>query len=194
MSSRSLATIHLRDSIQIQSACPWVSRSSLPSRGWAAAVVRGRHDGGAFIRRFLRRTRGIDIRYLHEAKGAHSSIYLSILRLNRRRYAGRHVGHAHRPAGSAGDYLPSQKQLIQGAKVVTCDPCMGETALLTAAGPVPLRLADRVRRPGLLRVCASSRRSSAGSTLAKPNRMELRSWPGWRSVPTPICSVRAKWS
>ena len=70
------------------------------------------------------------------------------------------------------DYLPSQKQLIQGAKVVTCDPCMGETALL--------QLLDLCQPPQIVCVdpvsCAYARVVApliGRFHTAKPNRMEL---------------------
>ena len=135
---------------------------------------------------------GVDIRYLHEAKGAHSSIYLSILDADGDMLVGMsdmRIVQQDLPA----DYLPSQKQLIQGAKVVTCDPCMGKRRCCSCWTCASRRRScASTRSPARMR--ASSRRSSAGSTRPSPTAWSWRSWPGWRSVPTPICSARAKWS
>ena len=120
---------------------------------------------GSYIRRSCVEA-GIDIRYLHEAKGAHSSIYLSILDADGDMLVGMsdmRIVQQDLPA----DYLPSQKQLIQGAKVVTCDPCMGETALL--------QLLD-LCQPSHPVSCAYARVVApliGRFHTAKPNRMEL---------------------
>ena len=125
---------------------------------------------GSYIRRSCVEA-GIDIRYLHEAKGAHSSIYLSILDADGDMLVGMsdmRIVQQDLPA----DYLPSQKQLIQGAKVVTCDPCMGETALLQLLNlcqPSQVVCVDPVS-------CAYARVVApliGRFHTAKPNRMEL---------------------
>ena len=70
------------------------------------------------------------------------------------------------------DYLPSQKALIQGAKVVTCDPCMGEKMLLQLLDlctPEQIVCVDPVS-------CAYARVVApfiGRFHTAKPNRMEL---------------------
>ena len=70
------------------------------------------------------------------------------------------------------DYLPSKKALIQGADVVTCDPCMGEKTLL--------QLLD-LCTPGQI-ICVDPVSCTYARVVApfigrfhtaKPNRMEL---------------------
>ena len=70
------------------------------------------------------------------------------------------------------DYLPSKKALIQGADVVTCDPCMGEKTLLQLLDlctPGQIICVDPVS-------CAYARVVApfiGRFHTAKPNRMEL---------------------
>ena len=154
LNGASCAPIHLRDSNpgHISLSAGGVTRNVCENLARLGADVKllscvGDDVFGSYICRSCVEA-GIDISHLHEARGAHSSIYLSILDADGDMLVGMsdmRIVQQDLPA----DYLPSQKQLIQGAKVVTCDPCMGETALLQL-----LAVADRVRRPGLLRVCA----------------------------------------
>ena len=135
LNGASCAPIHLRDSNpgHISLSAGGVTRNVCENLARLGADVKllscvGDDVFGSYIRRSCVEA-GIDIRYLHEAKGAHSSIYLSILDADGDMLVGMsdmRIVQQDLPA----DYLPSQKQLIQGAKVVTCDPCMGETALL----------------------------------------------------------------
>ena len=83
---------------------------------------------GAFIRRSCEDA-GIDASHLYAARGANSSMYLSILDADGDMLVGMsdmRIVQQDMPE----DYLPSKKALIQGADVVTCDPCMGEKTLL----------------------------------------------------------------
>lgn len=196
LNGASCAPIHLRDSNpgHISLSAGGVTRNVCENLARLGADVKllscvGDDVFGSYIRRSCVEA-GIDIRHLHEARGAHSSIYLSILDADGDMLVGMsdmRIVQQDLPA----DYLPSQKQLIQGAKVVTCDPCMGETALLQLLDLCqPPQIVCVDRSPARMR--ASSRRSSAGSTRPSPTAWSWRSWPGWRSVPTPICSVRAK--
>ena len=139
LNGASCAPIHLRDSNpgHISLSAGGVTRNVCENLARLGADVKllscvGDDVFGSYIRRSCVEA-GIDIRYLHEAKGAHSSIYLSILDADGDMLVGMsdmRIVQQDLPA----DYLPSQKQLIQGAKVVTCDPCMGETALLQLLG------------------------------------------------------------
>ena len=130
LNGASCAPIHLRDSNpgHISLSAGGVTRNVCENLARLGADVKllscvGDDVFGSYIRRSCVEA-GIDIRYLHEAKGAHSSIYLSILDADGDMLVGMsdmRIVQQDLPA----DYLPSQKQLIQGAKVVTCDPCMG---------------------------------------------------------------------
>ena len=162
LNGASCAPIHLRDSNpgHISLSAGGVTRNVCENLARLGADVKllscvGDDVFGSYIRRSCVEA-GIDIRYLHEAKGAHSSIYLSILDADGDMLVGMsdmRIVQQDLPA----DYLPSQKQLIQGAKVVTCDPCMGETALL--------QLLDLCQPPQVVCVdpvsCAYARRRAA---------------------------------
>ena len=197
LNGASCAPIHLRDSNpgHISLSAGGVTRNVCENLARLGADVKllscvGDDVFGSYIRRSCVEA-GIDIRYLHEAKGAHSSIYLSILDADGDMLVGMsdmRIVQQDLPA----DYLPSQKQLIQGAKVVTCDPCMGKRRCCSCWTCASRRRScASTRSPARMR--ASSRRSSAGSTRPSPTAWSWRSWPGWRSVPAPICSARAKW-
>ena len=177
LNGASCAPIHLRDSNpgHISLSAGGVTRNVCENLARLGADVKllscvGDDVFGSYIRRSCVEA-GIDIRYLHEAKGAHSSIYLSILDADGDMLVGMsdmRIVQQDLPA----DYLPSQKQLIQGAKVVTCDPCMGETALL--------QLLDLCQPPQIVCVdpvsCAYARVVApliGRFHTAKPNRMEL---------------------
>ena len=177
LNGASCAPIHLRDSNpgHISLSAGGVTRNVCENLARLGADVKllscvGDDVFGSYIRRSCVEA-GIDIRYLHEAKGAHSSIYLSILDADGDMLVGMsdmRIVQQNLPA----DYLPSQKQLIQGAKVVTCDPCMGETALL--------QLLDLCQQPQIVCVdpvsCAYARVVApliGRFHTAKPNRMEL---------------------
>ena len=135
LNGASCAPIHLRDSNpgHISLSAGGVTRNVCENLARLGADVKllscvGDDVFGSYICRSCVEA-GIDISHLHEARGAHSSIYLSILDADGDMLVGMsdmRIVQQDLPA----DYLPSQKQLIQGAKVVTCDPCMGETALL----------------------------------------------------------------
>ena len=177
LNGASCAPIHLRDSNpgHISLSAGGVTRNVCENLARLGADVKllscvGDDVFGSYIRRSCVEA-GIDIRYLHEAKGAHSSIYLSILDADGDMLVGMsdmRIVQQDLPA----DYLPSQKQLIQGAKVVTCDPCMGETTLL--------QLLDLCQPPQIVSVdpvsCAYARVVApliGRFHTAKPNRMEL---------------------
>lgn len=177
LNGASCAPIHLRDSNpgHISLSAGGVTRNVCENLARLGADVKllscvGDDVFGSYIRRSCVEA-GIDIRYLHEAKGAHSSIYLSILDADGDMLVGMsdmRIVQQDLPA----DYLPSQKQLIQGAKVVTCDPCMGETALL--------QLLDLCQPSQIVSVdpvsCAYARVVApliGRFHTAKPNRMEL---------------------
>ena len=177
LNGASCAPIHLRDSNpgHISLSAGGVTRNVCENLARLGADVKllscvGDDVFGSYIRRSCVEA-GIDIRYLHEAKGAHSSIYLSILDADGDMLVGMsdmRIVQQDLPA----DYLPSQKQLIQGAKVVTCDPCMGETALLQLLDlcqPSQVVCVDPVS-------CAYARVVApliGRFHTAKPNRMEL---------------------
>ena len=125
---------------------------------------------GTFIRRSCEDA-GIDASHLYEAKGANSSMYLSILDADGDMLVGMsdmRIVQQDMPE----DYLPSQKALIQGAGVVTCDPCMGEKMLLQLLDlctPEQIVCVDPVS-------CAYARVVApfiGRFHTAKPNRMEL---------------------
>ena len=125
---------------------------------------------GAFIRRSCEDA-GIDASHLYAARGASSSMYLSILDADGDMLVGMsdmRIVQQDMPE----DYLPSQKALIQGADVVTCDPCMGEKTLLQLLDlctPGQIICVDPVS-------CAYARVVApfiGRFHTAKPNRMEL---------------------
>ena len=125
---------------------------------------------GAFIRRSCEDA-GIDASHLYEARGASSSMYLSILDADGDMLVGMsdmRIVQQDMPE----DYLPSKKALIQGADVVTCDPCMGEKTLLQLldlCAPGQIICVDPVS-------CAYARVVApfiGRFHTAKPNRMEL---------------------
>ena len=184
LNGASCAPIHLRDSNpgHISLSAGGVTRNVCENLARLGADVKllscvGDDVFGSYIRRSCVEA-GIDIRYLHEARGAHSSIYLSILDADGDMLVGMsdmRIVQQDLPA----DYLPSQKQLIQGAKVVTCDPCMGETALL--------QLLDLCQPPQIVCVdpvsCAYARvvvPLIGRFHTAKPNRMELEILAGMK--------------
>ena len=177
LNGASLAPIHLRDSNpgHISLSAGGVTRNVCENLARLGADVKllscvGDDTFGTFIRRSCEDA-GIDASHLYEAKGANSSMYLSILDADGDMLVGMsdmRIVQQDLPA----DYLPSQKQLIQGAKVVTCDPCMGETALL--------QLLDLCQPPQVVCVdpvsCAYARVVApliGRFHTAKPNRMEL---------------------
>lgn len=114
---------------------------------------------------------GIDISHLNRVAGVSSSIYLSILDADGDMLIGMSdmtIIQEHMPQA----YLQAQKELIQGAKIITTDPCMGENVLLqlldlctpeqiVSVDPVSCAYA-RVLAPHIGRI-----------HTAKPNRMEL---------------------
>ena len=177
LNGASCAPIHLRDSNpgHISLSAGGVTRNVCENLARLGADVKllscvGDDVFGSYIRRSCVEA-GIDISHLHEAKGTHSSIYLSILDADGDMLVGMsdmRIVQQDLPA----DYLPSQKQLIQGAKVVTCDPCMGETALLQLLDlcqPSQIVCVDPVS-------CAYARVVApliGRFHTAKPNRMEL---------------------
>lgn len=131
LNGASLAPIHLRDSNpgHISLSAGGVTRNVCENLARLGADVKllscvGDDTFGAFIRRSCEDA-GIDASHLYEAKGANSSMYLSILDADGDMLVGMsdmRIVQQDMPE----DYLPSQKALIQGAGVVTCDPCMGE--------------------------------------------------------------------
>ena len=177
LNGASCAPIHLRDSNpgHISLSAGGVTRNVCENLARLGADVKllscvGDDVFGSYICRSCVEA-GIDISHLHEARGAHSSIYLSILDADGDMLVGMsdmRIVQQDLPA----DYLPSQKQLIQGAKVVTCDPCMGETALLQLLDlcqPSQVVCVDPVS-------CAYARVVApliGRFHTAKPNRMEL---------------------
>ena len=122
LNGASCAPLHLRDSNpgHISLSAGGVTRNVCENLARLGADVKllscvGDDVFGSYIRRSCVEA-GIDIRYLHEARGAHSSIYLSILDADGDMLVGMsdmRIVQQDLPA----DYLPSQKQLIQGAKV-----------------------------------------------------------------------------
>ena len=89
------------------------------------------------------------------------------------------------------DYLPSKKALIQGADVVTCDPCMGEKTLLQLLDlctPGQIICVD----PVSCGMRVSLRRLSAASTPPSPTAWSLEFWPEWKFSPTAIWNARAR--
>ena len=124
LNGASCAPIHLRDSNpgHISLSAGGVTRNVCENLARLGADVKllscvGDDVFGSYIRRSCVEA-GIDISHLHEAKGTHSSIYLSILDADGDMLVGMsdmRIVQQDLPA----DYLPSQKQLIQGAKVVT---------------------------------------------------------------------------
>ena len=135
LNGASLAPIHLRDSNpgHISLSAGGVTRNVCENLARLGADVKllscvGDDTFGAFIRRSCEDA-GIDASHLYAARGASSSMYLSILDADGDMLVGMsdmRIVQQDMPE----DYLPSKKALIQGADVVTCDPCMGEKTLL----------------------------------------------------------------
>lgn len=177
LNGASLAPIHLRDSNpgHISISAGGVTRNVCENLARLGADVKllscvADDAFGAFIRQSCAEA-GIDDSHLYEAKGAHSSMYLSILDADGDMLVGMsdmRIVQQDMPE----TYLPSQKALIQGAKVVTCDPCMGKRPLeqlLALCTPSQIVCVDPVS-------CAYARVVAPfiGSFhTAKPNRMEL---------------------
>ena len=177
LNGASLAPVHLRDSNpgHISLAAGGVTRNVCENLARLGADVKllscvGDDAFGAFIRTQSENA-GIDVSHLYEARGAGSSIYLSILDHDGDMLVGMsdmRIVQQDMPR----DYLPSKKALIQGAKIVTCDPCMGEETLL--------QLLDLCRPGQIVSVdpvsCAYARVVAphiGRFHTAKPNRMEL---------------------
>ena len=177
LNGASLAPIHLRDSNpgHISLSAGGVTRNVCENLARLGADVKllscvGDDTFGAFIRRSCEAA-GIDTSHLYEAKGANSSMYLSILDADGDMLVGMsdmRIVQQDMPE----DYLPSQKALIQGAGVVTCDPCMGEKMLLQLLDlctPEQIVCVDPVS-------CAYAREVAqfiGRFHTAKPNRMDL---------------------
>ena len=177
LNGASLAPIHLRDSNpgHISLSAGGVTRNVCENLARLGADVKllscvGDDTFGAFIRRSCEDA-GIDASHLYEAKGANSSMYLSILDADGDMLVGMsdmRIVQQDMPE----DYLPSKKALIQGADVVTCDPCMGEKMLLQLLDlctPEQIVCVDPVS-------CAYARVVApfiGRFHTAKPNRMEL---------------------
>ena len=177
LNGASLAPIHLRDSNpgHISLSAGGVTRSVCENLARLGADVKllscvGDDTFGAFIRRSCEDA-GIDASHLYAARGASSSMYLSILDADGDMLVGMsdmRIVQQDMPE----DYLPSQKALIQGADVVTCDPCMGEKTLLQLLDlctPGQIICVDPVS-------CAYARVVApfiGRFHTAKPNRMEL---------------------
>jgi len=177
LNGASLAPVHLRDSNpgHISLAAGGVTRNVCENLARLGADVKllscvGGDAFGAFIRAESAKA-GIDVSHLYEARGASSSIYLSILDADGDMLVGMsdmRIVQQDMPRG----YLPAEKALIQGAKIVTCDPCMGEETLL--------QLLDLCRPGQIVSVdpvsCAYARVVAphiGRFHTAKPNRMEL---------------------
>ena len=161
LNGASLAPIHLRDSNpgHISLSAGGVTRNVCENLARLGADVKllscvGDDTFGAFIRRSCEDA-GIDASHLYEARDASSSMYLSIL-------------------DADGDMLVgmSDMRIVQGADVVTCDPCMGEKTLLQLLDlctPGQIICVDPVS-------CAYARVVApfiGRFHTAKPNRMEL---------------------
>ena len=177
LNGASLAPVHLRDSNpgRISLAAGGVTRNVCENLARLGADVKllscvGGDAFGAFIRTESEKA-GIDVSHLYTARGASSSIYLSILDADGDMLVGMsdmRIVQQDMPQ----DYLPAEKALIQGAKIVTCDPCMGEGTLL--------QLLDLCRPDQIVSVdpvsCAYARVVAphiGRFHTAKPNRMEL---------------------
>ena len=123
LNGASLAPIHLRDSNpgHISLSAGGVTRNVCENLARLGADVKllscvGDDTFGAFIRRSCEDA-GIDASHLYEAKGANSSMYLSILDADGDMLVGMsdmRIVQQDMPE----DYLPSQKALIQGAGIV----------------------------------------------------------------------------
>lgn len=177
LNGASLAPIHLRDSNpgHISLSAGGVTRNVCENLARLGADVKllscvGDDTFGAFIRRSCEDA-GIDASHLYAARGASSSMYLSILDADGDMLVGMsdmRIVQQDMPE----DYLPSKKALIQGADVVTCDPCMGEKTLLQLLDlctPGQIICVDPVS-------CAYARVVApfiGRFHTAKPNRMEL---------------------
>ena len=177
LNGASNAAISLRDSNpgHIQLAAGGVTRNVCENLARLGTDVKllsciGDDVFGAFIRRESEAA-GIDLSHLHIVPGASSSIYLSILDADGDMFIGmsdmRIIQRQMPP-----EYLLSEKALIRGAAAVTCDPCMGEGALLQLLDlctPDQIVCVDPVS-------CAYARVVAphiGRFHTAKPNRMEL---------------------
>lgn len=196
LNGASLAPIHLRDSNpgHISLSAGGVTRNVCENLARLGADVKllscvGDDTFGAFIRRSCEDA-GIDASHLYAARGASSSMYLSILDADGDMLVGMsdmRIVQQDMPK----DYLPSQKALIQGADVVTCDPCMGEKRCCSC-----WTCARRGRSSALTlfraRMRVSLRRLSAASTPPSPTAWSLEFWPEWKFSPTAIWNARAR--
>ena len=153
LNGASLAPIHLRDSNpgHISLSAGGVTRNVCENLARLGADVKllscvGDDTFGAFIRRSCEDA-GIDASHLYAARGASSSMYLSILDADGDMLVGMsdmRIVQQDMPE----DYLPSKKALIQGADVVTHSRhrlIFGMFLAVTKAEVNALRL-DRVRR------------------------------------------------
>ena len=177
LNGASVAPIHLRDSNpgHISLSAGGVTRNVCENLARLGADVKllscvGDDVFGSYIRRSCADA-GIDDSHLCVAAGAHSSMYLSILDADGDMLVGMsdmRIVQQDMPEA----YLLSKKALIQGAKIVTCDPCMGEKTLLQLlelCTPGQILCVDPVS-------CAYARVVApliGKFHTAKPNRMEL---------------------
>ena len=196
LNGASLAPIHLRDSNpgHISLSAGGVTRNVCENLARLGADVKllscvGDDTFGAFIRRSCEDA-GIDASHLYEARGASSSMYLSILDADGDMLVGMsdmRIVQQDMPE----DYLPSKKALIQGADVVTCDPCMGEKTLLQLLDlctPGQIICVDPVS-------CAYARVVApfiGRFHTANPTAWSLEFWPEWKFSPTAIWNARAR--
>lgn len=177
LNGASNAPIHLRDSNpgRIRLSAGGVTRNVCENLARLGADVKllscvGDDVFGSFIRQESE-SAGIDLRHICLVPEATSSIYLSLLDADGDMLVGMsdmRIVQQHMPQ----DYLPSKKALIQGARIVTCDPCMGEATLLQLldlCAPEQIVCVDPVS-------CAYARVLAphiGRFHTAKPNRMEL---------------------
>lgn len=177
LNGASNAPINLRDSNpgHIRLSAGGVTRNVCENLARLGADVKlltclGDDVFGTFVRS-QSESAGIDLRHVHTAPGAASSIYLSILDADGDMLVGmsdmRIIQQQLPPS-----YLPSKRELIENAAIVTCDPCMGEQTLL--------QLLDLCRPEQIVCVdpvsCAYARVVAphiGRFHTAKPNRMEL---------------------
>lgn len=196
LNGASLAPIHLRDSNpgHISLSAGGVTRNVCENLARLGADVKllscvGDDTFGAFIRRSCEDA-GIDASHLYAARGASSSMYLSILDADGDMLVGMsdmRIVQQDMPE----DYLPSKKALIQGADVVTCDPAWVKKRCCSC-----WTCARRGRSSALTlfraRMRVSLRRLSAASTLPSPTAWSLEFWPEWKFSPTAIWNARAR--
>lgn len=177
LNGASIAPINLRDSNpgRIQLSAGGVTRNVCENLARLGAEVKlltclGDDVFGAFVRAESE-SAGIDLRHVHTAPGATSSIYLSLLDADGDMLVGmsdmRIIQQQLPP-----EYLPSKRELIAGAAIVTCDPCLGEQTLLQLleqCAPEQIVCVDPVS-------CAYARVLAphiGRFHTAKPNRLEL---------------------